>query len=105
MTNEIVAVKVVKEVDEVLTVVQKHIELKKSMNYKDLSMLLQKINVIIKDYKTTTQDLLCTSSLAVKLENLISAVGIIGTVSIEDEDILDNTLKLLSDYSDSIMRK
>ena len=40
-----------------------------------------------------------------ELENLISAVGIIGTVSIEDEDILDNTLKLLSDYSDSIMRK
>lgn len=49
MTNEIVAVKVVKEVDEVLNVVQKHIELKESMNYKDLSMLLQKLNVIIKD--------------------------------------------------------
>ncbi len=105
MTNEIVVVKVVPEVNEVVNAVKKHIELKQGMSYHELSMLHQKLNVIISDYNNTAKDLLYASSLAVKLENLINIVGIIGTIAIEDEDTLDNTIKLLSSYSDSIKQK
>lgn len=105
MTNEIVVVKVVPEVNEVVNAVKKHIESKQGMSYQELSMLHQKLNVIISDYNNTAKDLLYASSLAVKLENLINVVGIIGTIAIEDEDTLDNTIKLLSSYSDSIKQK
>lgn len=105
MTNEIVVVKVVNEVDEVVNEVQKHIDSKESMDYVALSILLEKLNVIIKDYKATSYDLLCTNSLAVKLEKLLNAVGIISTISIENEDVLDSSVKLLCDYVESIERK
>ena len=42
MTNEIVVVKVVPEVNEVVNAVRKHIELKQGMSYQELSMLHQK---------------------------------------------------------------
>lgn len=102
MTNEIV---VVSEVDEVVNEVKKYIDSKASMDYLALSILLEKLNVIIKDYKATSYDLLCTNSLAVKLEKLVNAVGIIGTISIENEDVLNNSVELLCNYVASIERK
>ena len=95
-------VNAVKEVEVVLAVFKEYLDEKKDMPYEVIKDVVNKINSIGEDYKETIKELLNCNTLIVKIEKLYEIIGTIGTISVEDEAKLDQTLLVLKEYVKSI---
>lgn len=92
----------VNEVEVVLAVLKEYLNEEKDMPYEVIKHVVEKLNKIKEEYNKTINDLLSCYSLVVKMERLYEIIGTISTVSIEDEDNLDKTLEILSNYEKSL---
>ncbi|MBP3920161.1 MAG: hypothetical protein J6D28_01200 [Bacilli bacterium] len=86
----------VKEVDVVLEVLMEYYNKKESMPYDVLEKVIKNIITIKQDYDKTINELLSSNSLISKYEKLMELVGAVGTISVEDEEFLDKSLRLMS---------
>ena len=69
---------------------------KESMPYDVLEKVIKNIITIKQDYDKTINELLSSNSLISKYEKLMELVGAVGTISVEDEEFLDKSLRLMS---------
>ena len=92
----------VKEVEVVLGVLKKYYGTNKNIPDAVIEDLINILMEIEKDYEKTIDELLCSSSLVVKMEKLIEIIGTVGTISVEDEDKMDKTIDILNKHINSI---
>ncbi len=92
----------VKEVEVVLGVLKKYYGTNKNIPDAVIEDLINRLMEIEKDYEKTIDELLCSSSLVVKMEKLIEIIGTVGTISVEDEDKMDKTIDILNKHINSI---
>ena len=91
--------KAVKEVRVVLEVLKEYVESKKDVPYAVLDEVFKKLLAVEEDYDKTIRDLLASNSLVVKYEKLLELIGIVSTISVEDEPEMDNILMSLEKYN------
>lgn len=91
--------KAVKEVRVVLEVLKEYVESKKDVPYAVLDEVFKKLLAVEEDYDKTIKDLLASNSLVVKYEQLLELIGIVSTISVEDEPEMDNILMSLETYN------
>lgn len=96
---------VVKEVNDVLEVMEQYKLSKKDIPYKEWKKIYPGVSKLLEDYKLVVHDLLDCNSSLMKLEKFIEVIGIISTISMEDEDIMDRTIKVLNKYAQKIETK
>lgn len=96
--------KEVNAVKVVLEVFKEYLDKKEDIPYEVVKYVVKELNSIEKDYDKTINDLLVNHSLVVKMEQLVELIGIVGTISIEDEENLDRTLAMLNNYVSSYKR-
>lgn len=94
--------RVVKEVNDVLEVMAGYNSIHKDISYKEWKKIYPRISKLLEDYKLLFQDLLDCNSSLMKLEKFVELIGIISTISTEDEDIMDKSLKVLNKYVQKI---
>lgn len=99
----------VKEVEVVLEVLKEYVNSKKDMPYEVLEKIKnklmdvdQKLMVAEEDYNKTINELLLSNSLLLKFEQLFEMIGTIGTISVEEEDKLDELNTILKTGIDSM---
>lgn len=92
----------VKEVEVVLGVLKEYYGTNKNIPDAVIEDLINRLMEIEKDYEKTIDELLCSSSLVVKMEKLIEIIGTVGTISVEDEDKMDKTIDILNKHINSI---
>jgi len=102
MSKEKKEVKVVREVEAVKDILTKYLLNQGDMPQDVVKEVFEKILIIEEDYNGTLKDFIECSSLVVKLERLFEVIGIINTISKEDEAVLDKTLLYLESYINSI---
>jgi len=102
MSKDIEEVKVVREVKAVKNLLKVYRKQKQDMPIAVVKDISKSFNKIEDDYNYTLKNFLECNSLVVKLERLFELIGIIGTISMEDEAMLDKTLIYLENYVDSI---
>lgn len=91
--------KVVKEVKVVLEVLKEYFENKRDVPYAVLEEVFEKLLAVEEDYNKTIKDLLASNSLVVKYEQLLELIGIVSTISVEDELQMDDALITLEKYN------
>ncbi len=97
--------RVVKEVNDVLEVMDGYNNIHKDISYKEWKKLYPRISKLLEDYKLMFQDLLDCNSSLMKLEKFVELIGIISTISTDDEDVMDKSLKVLNKYVQKIEMK
>ncbi len=90
--------KAVKEVKVVLEVLKEYFESKSDVPYAVLNEVFKKLLAVEEDYDKTIKDLLASNSLVVKYEQLLELIGIVSTISVEDELQMDEILSTLKKY-------
>lgn len=91
-----------KEVEVVLAVFKEYLNEGKDMPCEVMQYVVQELNKLEENYNKTISDLMDCNSLVVKMEQLFKLIGAIGTISIEDSEILDKTLINLENHVKSI---
>ena len=91
-----------KEVEVVLAVFKEYLNDGKDMPCEVMQYVVKELNKIEENYNKTISDLMDCNSLVVKMEQLFKLIGAIGTISIEDSEILDKTLINLENHVKSI---
>lgn len=92
----------VKDVEVVLGVLNKYLNSKEDMPYEVLQDVVIMLAKVEEDYDKTIKELLLSNSLVVKMEKFIEVIGAIGTISVEDEDKLDQSLDVLKNHLSNI---
>lgn len=93
----------VREVKVVLEVeVKKYVDTKNDIPYELMQNVIERFQYFEEDYNRTKKELLLSNSSVVKLEKLIELIGIVGTISVENEDCLDKILEVLTNQINSI---
>ncbi len=92
----------VKDVEVVLEVLNKYLNLKEDMPYEVLQDVVIMLAKVEEDYDKTIKELLLSNSLVVKMEKFIEVIGAVGTISVEDEDKLDQSLDVLKNHLSNI---
>lgn len=90
------------EVEVVLAVVKEYLNEGKDMPCEVMKYVVEELNKLEENYNKTINDLMNCNSLVVKMEQLYNLIGTIGTISIEDGEILDKTLVNLENYVKSV---
>lgn len=101
--------KAVKEVKVVLEVFEKYAVTKKNIPYENLKEAVNRLRraekelaFIEKEYYKTINELLLTNSLLTKFEQLCEMIGTLGTISVENEDKLDEIINVFQEGIKSI---
>lgn len=94
--EEVRAVNEVKVVKEVVEVMNEYINSKKDIPYERIISIVEQLKKVEEDYKNIINELLLSNALMVKFEQLIELIGTVGTISIENEETLDNTITILN---------
>jgi len=102
MSKDIEEVKVVREVKVVKKLLKVYCSRKQDMPLAVVKDISKSFNKIEADYELTLKNFLECNSLVVKLERLFELIGIIGTISMEDEPMLDKTIICLENYVNSM---
>lgn len=87
----------VKEVEEVLEVLNEYLNLQKDIPYFVVKKLINNLHKIEEDYNKTINDLLLSNSLVVKMEKVLELIGTLSASSVENEEKMDTAIKLLSE--------
>lgn len=92
----------VKDVEVVLGVLNKYLNSRGDMPYEVLQDVVIMLAKVKEDYDKTIKELLLSNSLVVKMEKFIEVIGAVGTISVEDEDKLDQSLDVLKNHLSKI---
>lgn len=87
----------VKEVEEVLEVLNEYLNLQKDVPCFVVEKLINNLHKIEEDYNKTINDLLLSNSLVVKMEKVLELIGTLSASSVENEEKMDTAIKLLSE--------
>lgn len=90
--------KVVEEVKVVLEVLKEYLENKSDVPFALLEEVFKTLSAVERDYDKTIKDLLVSNSLVVKYEQLLELIGIVSTISVEDEGKMEEIINTMEKY-------
>lgn len=88
----------VKEVKVVLAVLREYLDNKSDVPFAVLVEVFKTLSAVERDYDKTIKDLLVSNSLVVKYEQLLELIGIVSTISVEDEGKMDEIINTMGKY-------